>query len=59
MSSRALRKLQQEKEASQPDAAEAGPSDDDISIFRPAPASGARAKMLNPFDLVILVIYNT
>lgn len=48
MSSRALRKLQQEKELSElPGEA---PSDDDVSIIRPA--SSSRAKMPNPFDLV-------
>ena len=49
MSSRALRKLQQEKEAK--DLASQNQSDDDdVSIIRPV--SGARAKMPNPFDLV-------
>ena len=48
MSSRALRKLQQEKELNElPGDA---PSDDDVSIIRPA--SSSRAKMPNPFDLV-------
>ena len=47
MSSRALRKLQQEKELESLDAA---PSDDDISIARPT--TGARARMPNPFELV-------
>ena len=47
MSSRALRKLQQEKELESLDAA---PSDDDVSIARPT--TGARARMPNPFELV-------
>ena len=47
MSSRALRKLQQEKELESLDAA---PSDDDISIARPT--TGTRARMPNPFELV-------
>ena len=47
MSSRALRKLQQEKDELN---SERLPSDDDVSIIRPP--TGARAKLQNPFDLV-------
>ena len=53
MSSRALRKLQQEKELDNLNA-EAVPSDDDVSIARPS--TGARARMPNPFELVIFLI---
>ena len=51
MSSRALRKLQQEKELSELPAE--APSDDDVSIIRPATSS--RPKMANPFDLVSFI----
>ena len=47
MSSRALRKLQQEKDAKE---LELGGSDDEVSIVRPV--TGARARRPNPFDLV-------
>ncbi len=47
MSSRALRKLQQGQGLEN----ERPPSDDDISVSRPA-MTGARAKVQNPFDLV-------
>ena len=54
MSSRALRKLQQEKELDNLNA-EAVPSDDDVSIARPS--TGARARMPNPFELVNFYTY--
>ena len=47
MSSRALRKLQQEKDAKE---LQLGGSDDEVSIVRPV--TGARARRPNPFDLV-------
>lgn len=47
MSSRALRKLQQEKDAKE---LELAGSDDEVSIVRPV--TGARARRPNPFDLV-------
>lgn len=47
MSSRALRKLQQEKEAKE---LNLGASDEEVSIVRPV--TGARARRPNPFDLV-------
>ena len=49
MSSRALRKLQQEKELENLND-EGAPSDDDVSIARPS--TGARARKPNPFELV-------
>ena len=49
MSSRALRKLQQDKELENLND-EGGPSDDDVSIARPS--TGARARKPNPFELV-------
>ena len=49
MSSRALRKLQQDKELKNLND-EGGPSDDDVSIARPS--TGARARKPNPFELV-------
>ena len=45
MSSRALRKLQQEKDAKE---LQLGGSDDEVSIVRPV--TGARARRPNPFD---------
>jgi len=47
MSSRALRKLQQEKDAKE---LQLGGSDDEVSIVRPV--TGARARRPNPFDLL-------
>merc|ERR1711976_562696 len=47
MSSRALRKLQQEKEAKE---LNLGASDEEVSIVRPV--TGARARRPNPFDLL-------
>lgn len=47
MSSRALRKLQQEKDAKE---LELAGSDDEVSIVRPV--TGARARRPNPFDLL-------
>ena len=47
MSSRALRKLQQEKDAKE---LQLAGSDDEVSIVRPV--TGARARRPNPFDLV-------
>ena len=49
MSSRALRKLQQDKELENLND-EGGPSDDDVSIARSS--TGARARKPNPFELV-------
>ena len=47
MSSRALRKLQQEKDAKD---LQLAASDEEVSIVRPV--TGARARRPNPFDLV-------
>ena len=47
MSSRALRKLQQEKDAKE---LQLAASDEEVSIIRPV--GGARARRPNPFDLV-------
>ena len=52
MSSRALRKLQQEKDAKE---LQLGGSDDEVSIVRPV--TGARARRPNPFDLVRKIFY--
>ena len=50
MSSRALRKLQQEKDAKDAKELQLGASDEEVSIIRPV--GGARARRPNPFDLV-------
>merc|ERR1739840_28126 len=47
MSSRALRKLQQEKDAKE---LQLGASDEEVSIVRPV--TGARTRRPNPFDLL-------
>ena len=53
MSSRALRKLQQEKDAKE---LQLAGSDDEVSIVRPV--TGARARRPNPFDLVSFLNLN-